>query len=268
MSLWMLVLMGIVQGVTEFLPISSDGHLAVVAMLGGVTNMSLTLTVLLHVGTLLATLIVFRDDVKKLLATTLSFARAPRVTTATDEGRTWITIVAASVPTAIIGLAIEDAVEAWSSVPWIVALCLLGSAAAVASTRFTAPTATNEVTYLPLGRALFLGAMQGLAVLPGLSRSGTTIAVAMALGLAPAAAFRLSFLLSLPAVAGAVVLKVLKPEVLAGLGLEVWIGAVVSFVVGYASLLLLRGTISRGRFWAFALYLVPLAAFVLWLGMR
>jgi undecaprenyl-diphosphatase len=251
--------LGAVQGVTEFLPISSDGHIALFAMLFGQTQMPLSMVVLLHVGTLIATFLVFRNDITQLTRSTLDGLRAPRSFLDTPEGRSVAAIFVASIPTAVIGLALRDAVEEWSHVPWIVGLCLLATAIVVASTQHTAHRATRPGTDIPFSHALLIGVAQGLAVLPGLSRSGSTIACAMLLGTMGPAAFRFSFLMSLPAVLGAVVLELRHPEdVLNELGPTALAGAFVSFLVGLASLLLLRNLIDRGRFWAFSLYLVPL----------
>jgi undecaprenyl-diphosphatase len=116
-----------------------------------------------------------------------------------------------------------------------------------------------------LGIAFLIGLLQGMAVLPGLSRSAMTIAGAMLLGLAPAAAFRFSFLLSMPAVAGAALLELGHPGVLAGMSTAAWIGAVIAFASGCVALCMLRGLLAQGRFWLFAWYLVPLAAaMILW----
>ena len=112
-----------------------------------------------------------------------------------------------------------------------------------------------------LGAALLVGLAQGLAVLPGVSRSGSTIAAALLLGLRPEAAFRFSFLVSIPAVAGAVLLEAVGPE---GFGVEpaLWTGAAVAVASGLLALLVLRRLVRRGRLWVFAPYLVALSAFL------
>jgi undecaprenyl-diphosphatase len=248
------IALGVVQGITEFLPISSDGHLAIAAMLLGDVETSLAMVVLLHVGTLIATAIVLRTDVASLLRTLAT----PKSWSTTEDGRAIRTILIASVPTAIIGLALHDVVEPLSRSATVVGVCLLGSALAVGSTRWTAAGATSPSLDLPVWKALVIGVAQGLAVLPGLTRSGSTIGVAMLLGMSGPAAFRLSFLLSLPAIAGAAVLELRHPEVISSLGAPAVVGAVVAFAVGLVALLGLRQIVARGRFWAFAVYLVPL----------
>jgi undecaprenyl-diphosphatase len=255
------VALGAIQGATEFLPVSSDGHLATGAFLFGITDMSLTMVVLLHAGTLLATVIALRADVLELLRAFGQLFSAPRQYAASDEGKETIGIVVASIPTAMIGLVLEDAVESWAHVPWIVGVCLLGSAVALFATR----GARGSLKTLGPGRAALIGIAQGLAVLPGLSRSGCTMASAMLLGMAPSRAFRFSFLLSLPSVGGAIALKLVQPGALAELNASTLIGACTAFVVGLFALALLRGAVGKGRVWMFGLYLVPLGiAVTLW----
>ncbi len=268
MSLTLAMLLGIVQGVTEFLPISSDGHLAIAAWLWGEVEVPLSMVVLLHLGTLIATVVVLRDDVKKLSADLFRVLRNPREAMKTAEGRTILTVLVATIPTGIIGLAIEGQVETWSRMMPVVAGCLLYSAAWVGSVKWAGARATKDEASLPVAQALFLGVIQGLAVLPGASRSGSTIALAMWLGLTGSAAFRLSFLLSLPAIFGAVLLQLRHPEVWSELGMPGLVGVTVSFVVGLVSLAGLREIVARGRFWAFAIYLIPLGLFLFAAGMR
>jgi undecaprenyl-diphosphatase len=117
---------------------------------------------------------------------------------------------------------------------------------------------SGKLEALSPGAALLVGVLQGAAVLPGVSRSALTIATALALGLTPLAAFRFSFLLSLPAVAGAALLELHDPAVLGRFSGVDWSATVLSFLFGCAALLGLRGLLARGRFWMFSLYLVPL----------
>ena len=246
--------LGAIQGVTEFLPVSSSGHIAVGALLFGIKDAPLSLSIVLHAGTLLATLMLFRSDLYALVIDFARGLRTPGEYLRSPSGRLAAAIVVATIPTAVIGLLLKESVEAWQSIPWIVGLCFLGSAAMVWTTRRGGGTGDGPT----LAHALVIGLAQGIAVLPGLSRSGTTIAVAMMLGMTGAASFRFSFLLSLPAVAGAVVLELSKPGALASVGPAVWVGGLVATAVGVMSLVVLRRLVDQGRFWAFAIYLVPL----------
>ena len=253
--------LGAIQGLTEFLPVSSSGHIAIGALLFGLEDAPLTLSIVLHAGTLFATLVYFRADIARLFVDSLRGLRQPRTFAATESGRTVLGVVVATVPTIAIALTLRKHVESWQHVPWIVGVCLLGSAVAAVVTTRGSRTADG----LTMPQAFLVGAAQGLAVLPGLSRSGSTIAVAMLLGVRGPAAFRFSFLLSLPAVAGAVVLELGSPSAFDAVPASVWIGGGMAAVVGWGSLVVLRRVVVLGRFWAFAIYLVPVGlGLVVW----
>lgn len=252
--------LGAVQGATEFLPVSSSGHVALGAMAFGISDeMPLSMVVLLHFGTLIATVFVFRKEIWTLTTSSVQGLREPKAYLATDEGKMVVGIVLASIPTAAMGLSLEDHVESWARIPWVVGLGLLASAVGVLSTRYTASGPAEErAQVLTYGKAILVGVAQGVAIWPGLSRSGTTIAVAMLLGMSGPAAFRFSFLLSLPAIAGATLLSLRHTEELQQLGASGIVGGLVATVVGLACLLLLRRMVDRGQFWTFAVYLIPL----------
>ena len=253
--------LGALQGLTEFLPVSSSGHVSLGAMLFGIPDMPLAMVVVVHAGTLIATLMVVGRDVGQLTVETARGLGRPREFLATEQGRIVAGVLLATIPTAIMGLYLEDRVAEWSHVPWIIGVFLLCSAVAVLSTLKGA----GEKEVLPLWAYTLIGVAQGLAVMPGLSRSGTTIAAGILLGLSGPQAFRFSFLLSLPAVTGAVLLELVKPGALESLGYPALIAGTVALGVGYVALRLLRHIVVQGRFWAFALYLVPLGlGLILW----
>lgn len=249
-------ILGAVQGATEFLPVSSSGHIGLTAMLLDVSaDLPLSMVVLLHFGTLVATVAVFGKDLGLLTKSTWNGLRGgPREYLASDDGKVVAGIVVASVPTALIGLTLESRVEEYSHIGWVIGLGLLVTTALLVTTRRSG----GDLLALPLSRAFLVGVAQGVAVLPGVSRSGTTIAVAMMLGMSGPAAFRFSFLLSMPAVAGATLLSARHIEELRGLGASAVVGAVVAAAVGFAALLWLRSLVNQGRLWTFAIYLLPL----------
>ncbi len=246
--------LGVIQGLTEFLPVSSSGHVALGAMLFGLRDAPLSLVIALHAGTLVATMMVFGRELGNIAQAFALALRSPRTLRETDSGRLLVAIVIGTVVTAVIGLALKSAVEQWSHVPWIVGVWLIVSALLVWSTR----RAQERASELSLRGALLVGLAQGIAVLPGVSRSGATIACAMALGIRGPVAFRFSFLLSIPAIVGAVLLEVLGADAGAAIDAATALGAVVSMLVGYVSLLLLRHIVTQGRLWVFSIYLVPL----------
>lgn len=257
-------LLGALQGVTEFLPISSDGHLALAEMLFHVEQGGLTFNVMLHAGTLLATLAVLRRRVGRAIYDTALAIREPRRFRVTSGGRDALTVIVASIPTAMIGLLLRDAVDQWTQSPLVVGMGFLMTSACVMSTYWVRPGNREQPT---LGGALVIGFLQGLAVLPGLSRSGSTIAGAMWLGVRPDRAFELSFLMSLPAVAGAVLLE--SRHALNGPfpAATAATGASVALVTGIFALYALRRVIMRGQFALFALWTVPLALATLAMGL-
>ena len=261
------LVLGLLQGLTEFLPVSSSGHIAMGAMLFDMQDAPLTLSIVLHAGTLLATVAVFRADVIALFGAAIAGLRKPSAFRETEAGRWALAVIVGTLPTVAIALALRDFVEPWSRQAAVVGMGLLGSAVAVVTTHFATRSSETADT-LTLRVAVVVGMVQGLAVLPGLSRSGSTIAAAMLLGVPAAAAFRFSFLLSLPAVAGATVLELTRPGAFDGVPASVWIGGAMAAAVGLASLLVLRRVVMMGRFWAFALYLVPVGiAMIIW-GMK
>lgn len=245
--------LGTLQGLTEFLPVSSSGHIALGGFVFQLSEVPLSLSVLLHVGTLIAVFVMLGRDVARLSVETLRGLRSPKEFFATDEGRMVAGVVLATLPTAVIGLAIKDQVEAFTTNPVAVGLGLLTSAVLLVTTKRSG----GEDQTLSIPHAVLVGIAQGMAVLPGVSRSGTTIAVAMWLGMNPAAAFRFSFLLSIPAVLGASILTLGEDGALANLPVAAWIGGAVSAVVGIGALVWLKRTVVRGQLWTFAFYLVP-----------
>ncbi len=255
-------ILGALQGITEFLPVSSSGHIAVAEALFEVENASLALTVLLHVGTLAATIWLFRGDLLRLTRDAYAGLRSSEPFRSTESGRTVSALLVAMVPTIVLALMLRQTVEAWSHQLPRVGVCFLGSAVAVLLTLRKG----GRKAEVGLWAALAIGTIQGLAALPGLSRSGTTIAVAMLAGAREEEAFRFSFLLSIPAVFAATVWELSKVKTLDVLGIGGLIGASVAFVVGYASLLLLRRLLIAGRFWWFTFYLVPLGLGLIFFG--
>ncbi len=250
-------LLGAIQGLTEFLPVSSSGHVALGAVLFHLEDLSIGAVLIVHIGTLLATLVVLRKDV---ISPAIALATHLTNPMATAQSREAIGILVGTLPTAIIGLVLRHWVEEAANAPTVIALAFVVTAALLLTTR----AKLKERPDLPMWVYFFIGVVQGFAVFPGISRSGSTIAAAMLVGVPPAAAFRVSFLLSIPAIAGATLLEA------SGGGLVVdtpaLISGVVAFVTGWAALLLLRSLVTLGRLWWFALYLIPLAVLTFLMG--
>ena len=245
------ILLGIVQGITEFLPISSDGHLAIVQhYLPDFSQPGLLFDVLLHVGTLGAMLLYFQRDVVRLL--TAPFRGDHE---AHRDRRLLGLIVAASVPTAIIGLTLKSAVERWMENMLVVALMLILTGILLfVGERYRRGGRRSE-SALTVTDAVLTGIAQGLAVLPGLSRSGSTIATLLFRGVDGETAARFSFLMAMPAIAGAALLSFKDSGALPAGEIPVYLaGTGVAFLVGIGAIRLLLGVIRRQRLVWFAIY--------------
>jgi undecaprenyl-diphosphatase len=242
-------LLAVLQGLTEFLPVSSSGHLVLAEHLLGLREGGLALAVALHVGTLLSVLWVYAGSVRETLWDLLR-----------GRPRQVLLLLLASVPAGMVGVLFEDWIEERFGDPRGAAFGLLVTAAVLALSEFLRRRRERaRVAPRPVGPlvALGIGAAQAVAILPGVSRSGSTIATALALGVAPADAARFSFLMSLIAVGGAALLQarelVGEEAVGPGVGLLAW-GVLLSAVVGWAALRLLLSFLGRGAFGWFALY--------------
>jgi undecaprenyl-diphosphatase len=250
------IILGILQGLTEFLPISSDGHLALAQMLLEVEGGGLTLTVLLHAGTLIATLLYFRQRIAKVLVELWQHLRRGRLPAPSSPGWDAVLVVVATVPTGLIGLLLRDLVAHWTHEPLATGFGFIVTACLLTSTLWTRPGTLVSPT---LVGALALGFAQGLAVAPGLSRSGITIVSALWLGVRAERAFEFSMLMSVPAVAAALLLELLEGEGMDGHALGAALGAITAFAVGLGALSLLRRVVSRGNLAWFALWVLPVA---------
>ena len=256
---WTAAILGVLQGLTEFLPVSSSGHVAIGAHFFGIQEGSLGLVVLLHLGTLAATVLLFRDDIRALAAELVASLRQPARLGATQEGRMLVAIAIATLATGAIGFSLRHVAEAFSRDLALVGYGFLVSAACLIGSAFGRGE-DGEVSWL---QALVVGAAQGIAVLPGVSRSGVTIAIAMLLGVQANVSFRFSFLASLPAIVAAAVYEGLASDGMGSLDPSAWVGGLTAMVTGYLALVILRHVILVGRMWTFALYLIPLGLFLI-----
>jgi undecaprenyl-diphosphatase len=252
----MAALLGAVQGITEFLPISSKSHLVVVPALLGRDAPPLSFIVLLHLGTLVALLLYFAKD---LWAIATDVVRG-------GEGRRLVVLLAvASVPAAILGLLFEETFEELLSHPREVAFSLLATAALLVAAEWVAGTISigrrlprpldSQTT---MRHAVWIGLAQALALLPGVSRSGSTMGTGLAMGLRRDVAARFSFLLAIPAIAGANILEL--PDVTTdGIGAPELVGFVAALITGYASVSLLLRYLKRFSYLPFAAYCAAFA---------
>ncbi len=253
MNLLEAAVLGLVQGLTEFLPVSSSGHLAIGQALLGHRDENVFFDVVLHVGTLLAVLVYYRSDILGLLRRAFDPAAGPLWKPASwteNEGRRMgLWLFAGTLPTGVVGVLLKERFEAAFSDLHLVGAALFVTAGLLISTRFTRAKAVGGLSF---GKALWIGLAQSAAITPGISRSGSTISAAMLLGVRPEEAARFSFLLSVPAILGALVLK-LRDVDPGGLSAgTLLIGFGVSALTGYAALWFLIRILGRGGLHAFA----------------
>jgi len=250
------LLLGILQGLTAFFPVSSDGHLALAQMLLEVDGGALTLSVLLHAGTLLATLLYFRQRIARVSLDLWHQLRRGRLPAPSAPGWDVLLVLVAAVPTALIGLSLREVVEQWTDEPLATGFGFVITACLLTSTLWCKPGTRLSPSVLG---ALLLGVAQGLAVAPGVSRSGITIVAALWLGVRAERAFELSMLMSIPAVAAAVLLELLGGDPLSGHPLVLLAGASAAFGMGLLALRLLERVVARGYVAWFALWVLPVA---------
>jgi undecaprenyl-diphosphatase len=244
-----IILLAIVQGFTEFFPVSSSGHLLLLQKILDFTTLPLVYDIFFHLGTLLAVVAYFFRDLKPLA---LRFYEK-------ENFRLLLLIAAASVPTAIIGFAFKDFFEALFEKTSYLGFCFLFTASLLLASRFL----RLKKKFPDFPAAIIIGIAQGIAILPGVSRSGTTIAVALVLGLGFEFSFRFSFLLSIPAVLGALLLEAGKIPWGGGHWPQLALAALVAAAAGLLALGLLKRILVRDNFHRFAAYLILLGMTVL-----
>jgi undecaprenyl-diphosphatase len=245
---WQAIILGLIQGVTEFLPISSSGHLALAQNLMGFQEPAIFLDLMLHAGTLLAALVFLRNEIIMILRGVITPGAAG------SQGRKLLALAAvASVPTACIGFFFRDVFSAMFSSLLAVAVGLITTSILLFLTRIL-PSARNiKLNSMGWGAAFIIGIAQGLAITPGLSRSGSTISVGLFLGLNKELAFRFSVLMSIPAILGALLLESmgLPPGSMQGTP-PVLIGALAAAGSGLLALKVLNSLVKKGQlFWFF-----------------
>lgn len=272
------VLLGIVQGLTEFIPVSSSGHLVLVPYFLDIRTPGIAFDVALHVGTFAAVVLYFRTDLRNLLAAVFGVGESTAVA---YYRRLALLLVVGTVPIAVVGLLLRDVFEAAFGSPTTAALfliltgvlLLIGEAARNRRGGFSSPAgevAPDRVMVgddagdpegltldeIGLRQALVIGFGQCIALFPGVSRSGTTIVAGMSAGLTRPAATRFSFLLALPALIGASIISlpdladgasIFGPAAVAG-------GVVAAFVSGYLAIRWLLALVARDRLTGFAVY--------------
>lgn len=251
------IILGLVQGLTEFLPVSSSGHLALIQIFLGTQMPPLSYDIVLHVATMCATLIFFMGDIYSLLCEWLKGFAASDYRRSAGWSTGWA-VVLGTVITGIIGIAMKDFAEIALQNSLMVGLGLLFTGIVLIFGSFTRVGLGN----VRVTDGIFVGIAQGIAVLPGVSRSGMTIMSGILTGLSKEEAFRFSFLLSIPAILGATLLQVAQiggfDRFVETLPNGWYIGAAVAFISGFAALVLLKRIVIASKWWVFGVYCLVL----------
>ena len=283
MEIWKAALMGIVQGIAEFLPVSSSGHLNVFREIlhldleqGG-----LLFDVMLHFGTLIAIFIVFHKDIGKMIVEGIGILRdffynigvwfKKRGAGEKKEYRKVVEgayrkfvmlVIIATIPTGIIGYFLQDIIEMAGTTLLVPGICFMITAFLLLLADFynSGTKRPNQISYI---EGVITGTAQGIATLPGLSRSGTTIAAALLCGFEKNFAVRYSFIMSIPAVLGAVVLELKDIGKVTFTSQDILaysIGTLTALVVGLISIRVMLGFIRKRKLWGFSIYCFLLGA--------
>jgi undecaprenyl-diphosphatase len=261
MSLLESFLLGLLQGVTEFLPVSSSGHLVMARFLFGIDNIPILFDILLHLATLIAVLLVFRRRIIAIILSLVRFIRGRKTADDSVNIKLFILILLATLCTVVVGVGLSflDA----ELRPKLVSSLFIVTGVILIGTRFAKGTKTYE--QIGVREAVTAGLAQGIGVLPGISRSGITIAAALGAGVDREKAGEFSFLIAIPAILGAAFLDLPHSgelmDVVAPFGLA--IGMAAAFVSGLFSLVLLVRLIKSGKFYLFSIYLIPLGVSLL-----
>ena len=257
------IFLGILQGLTEFLPISSSGHLVLAQTFLGLKEPLVFFDVMLHVGTLAAVLVVYREAIGKLAIGGVStlvdtqFWRKPSATFNTSTELKFISLILiGSIPTGVIAVLFKDQLESFFHEVQLVSIMLILTGLILQLPRLRKRDAASSE--LKTWHAPLIGIAQGCAITPGISRSGTTISLALFLGIPAKTAAEYSFLLSIPAILGAVVLKIRDVGDTAIPLHIVGAGMLAAFIIGYIALRFLLAVLNRGKFSLFSYYCIAL----------
>ncbi|MCK5214457.1 MAG: undecaprenyl-diphosphate phosphatase [Candidatus Omnitrophica bacterium] len=250
------IFLGFIQGVTEFLPISSSGHLSLMDRIFPGGDADVLFFTITHLGTMLATFVVFRKEISNILVSFKDLLPNMKKGELVSSQSMMFYIIIGSVPTGLAGIILADKFEAFIENINFVGVMFMVTGLILLTTRFAQEGSKREGSFGPW-RSFLVGCAQGFAILPGISRSGTTISSILLLKGERAFAGRLSFLMSLPAILAANLLEfrhVIKQGAGNCISFSHILGFVVSFIVGFFSLKLLLRLVEQGKFHYFAYY--------------
>lgn len=256
------IFLGIIQGLTEFLPISSSGHLVIFQHLIGLKNPEMLLDISLHVGTLLAVLIFFRSDIIMIINESIGLlGNLFQKQNPTTKSRPFthaalgLWIVIGSIPTVLIGILFSSSFQKMFGSAFFVGFMLIATGILLGASRFI-PEDFTKKTHLGVTLSIAIGVAQGIAIIPGISRSGATIVCGLFCGLNRDLAGRFSFLLSIPAIIGATVVKFNLTKLTEIGSIPFFAGILVSFLIGLMALKITMNMVRKGNFYYFSPYCI------------
>jgi undecaprenyl-diphosphatase len=250
-----IIILAIVQGLTEFLPVSSSGHLALAEYLLGIESPGVTLEVFLHFGTFMSVLVIFWKDIMKIIVAVLGnfwkVWKYPTVMKENEDFSMGVFIFLSMIPAGIVGLMFEDQIAGLFDNIVMVGVALIVTGTVLFLTQW----AQNEKRVLKGWRAFLMGIAQAIAIIPGISRSGSTVSMGMFLGMPREKVAKFSFLMALPLIFGATIMKAKEAMSVEGF---VWsgiiIGTITAFLFGYFAVKWLLRAIIKGRLYIFGFY--------------
>ncbi len=274
MSLFKAILLGMIQGATEFLPISSSGHLAIAKKLFGMGDVGTSFDVFLHIGTLVAVFIVYWKDISKLIQNGIGIIADSfhnlfqlieskrnnteptyRKVINSSYRKFAMLVIVSTIPTGILGIMGEKLIDDAATSLMIPGICLLVTAVLlfVSDQIEDGDKTPKKTTY---ANAAFMGVCQGIATLPGLSRSGTTITAGLLCGLKRDFAVKYSFIMSIPAIIGAAIIKIpdMRDDMAANNALGYVAGAIMAAIVGYVCIKTMLVIVRNKKFKYFSYY--------------
>lgn len=252
------VFLGVVQGLTEFLPISSSGHLVIGSELLSFSEQGIAFEVFLHLGTLFSVLIVFRSELKAMAISPVLYIKGARDKKTLQDLLWCLYVIIATLPAVIVGLTIKDSIESiFANLPLVFFMLFITGCIMIASRYIQSKG--RELSVLS---SVLIGCAQACAILPGLSRSGSTIFTGMVLGIDREVAARFSFIMSVPAILGAVVLQVgdlAHSQVTNESLLYYFSGTLAAAISGYFAIVLLLDIVKKNRLQWFGYYCLLLS---------
>lgn len=252
MTVWHAAVLGIVQGLTEFFPISSSGHLVILQSAFGIAEPQIAFDVFLHFGTLIAIIVYFWRDILRLF---------------TSERRVLGCLVIGSVPAALVGFFLREGIESLFASPRLVGVMLVVTGLWLFGATYAVSRGEPRGKTRAIGpvHAILVGLAQAAAIVPGISRSGSTIGAGLMAGLDKGTSFRFAFLLAIPAIGGATLLKARKigAAFVNGEALIYAVGGCCALAAGLASIALLRAVVRGNKLYLFGIYCIIIGSMVI-----